>query len=881
MIKNYNSIVLLLALLCSGATFAQSTQKKFINYQGVARNAENQLMANESMTIGVALKFGASNAATVYEEIHTVTTDANGVFSLKIGNGASIIGDYDTLNWGQEAVYLSTSFNGKIIGTTEMMAVPYALSSGDADNQSATEVPYNNAASGLSATNTQEAIDELVGSGAVDADADPTNEIQTISFDAVSNEISLTDGGTITIPSGGTDADPENELQTLNFDSATNELSLTDGNTVTIPSGGTDADADPTNEIQTISFDVATNEISLTDGGTITIPSGGTDADADPTNELQDISLVGTELTITDGSTLDLAPIVPPGGTDNQNLVLTGNVLTIESGTGSVDLNTYRDDADADPTNEVDVTEQTGILVGDGSAVTGLLGTADGQVAKWDTASSTWIAGTDDTGSGGGGSSPWKIDVGDLYYDGGNVGIGIAPTSLLHVHSASGGSTKYTTGTGTGILDGVQIGVTNDLSGVVIGYFKNQEDGPLHFGTNNVTRMQIDNLGNVGIGTSGPTAKLDVDGSIRSSDLVGTEERNVMADATGNLIIGTGGGSSGLEKITQGANSGWRLKGVILANYGHIGDNAVDLSISTNPSTTRGATGKNSTTMGYKTIASHFSSTAMGGGAEASGAYSTAMGFSTKAESFSSLAIGRYNIGGSTFIGRSNWRAEDPLFEIGNGSNSSTKHNALTVLKNGNVGIGNHTPTSVLEVAHGKTQPTASDFTNALSIKNLEYDESWQLHAAHDLVLYKDGNLRGAFNSSSGAYLQLSDRRMKKDITPLGNGTLNKVMRLKPVSYLMKDQKDAKRNLGLISQEVQEVFPSLTNFIRDSGLLALSYTQLIPILVKAVQEQQETIDSLKHKIDIQDTNYDALLDRLVVLEKTQTFKKNSAANAKK
>lgn len=75
-----------------------------------------------------------------------------------------------------------------------------------------------------------------------------------------------------------------NELQTLSFDAGTNELSLSDGNSVTIPSGGTDADADPINEIQTISFDVSTNELSLSDGGTVTIPSSGTDADADPTN---------------------------------------------------------------------------------------------------------------------------------------------------------------------------------------------------------------------------------------------------------------------------------------------------------------------------------------------------------------------------------------------------------------------------------------------------------------------------------------------------------------------------------------------------------------------------------------------------------------------
>ena len=49
------------------------------------------------------------------------------------------------------------------------------------------------------------------------------------------------------------DANPTNEIQILSFDTNTNQLSISGANSVTIPTGGTDADADPTNEIQTIS----------------------------------------------------------------------------------------------------------------------------------------------------------------------------------------------------------------------------------------------------------------------------------------------------------------------------------------------------------------------------------------------------------------------------------------------------------------------------------------------------------------------------------------------------------------------------------------------------------------------------------------------------
>jgi S-adenosylmethionine:tRNA-ribosyltransferase-isomerase (queuine synthetase) len=69
----------------------------------------------------------------------------------------------------------------------------------------------------------------------------------------------------------------------------------------------------------------------------------------------------------------------------------------------------------------------------------------------------------------------------------------------------------------------------------------------------------------------------------------------------------------------------------------------------------------------------------------------------------------------------------------------------------------------------------------------------------------------------------------------------------------MKDQKDSRRNLGFISQEVQEIFPSITHYVKESDLLTLSYTELIPILIKALQEQQDIIETQNSKIEAQIT----------------------------
>nr|VFK66807.1 MAG: H-type lectin domain-containing protein [Candidatus Kentron sp. UNK]VFK72227.1 MAG: H-type lectin domain-containing protein [Candidatus Kentron sp. UNK] len=107
------------------------------------------------------------------------------------------------------------------------------------------------------------------------------------------------------------------------------------------------------------------------------------------------------------------------------------------------------------------------------------------------------------------------------------------------------------------------------------------------------------------------------------------------------------------------------------------------------------ASGYASVAFGDHTTASNLASTAFGFLTTASGQVSTAFGVNTTAQSFSSLVMGRYNvISGST----TGWVGTDPLFVIGNGSSSSNRRNAVTVLKNGKVGIGTASPEVELDV---------------------------------------------------------------------------------------------------------------------------------------------------------------------------------------
>ncbi|WP_299605447.1 hypothetical protein [uncultured Aquimarina sp.] len=209
---------------------------------------------------------------------------------------------------------------------------------------------------------------------------------------------------------------------------------------------------------------------------------------------------------------------------------------------------------------------------------------------------------------------------------------------------------------------------------------------------------------------------------------------------------------SGLEAIDEGNGKGWRLIGSNADNYGDIGENAIDLSVSSNASTTNGALGFSSFALGYNAsaqnsydtsignfaISSGASSTAIGANASATGGnslalghlanasgndsrafgsnataqgfgsfasgsvsnaigthsvafgnvvtsngdYSYSLGNNTISDAYSSFVVGRYNVGGGT---TDSWVETEALLEVGNGTSSTSKSNALTILKNGTI----------------------------------------------------------------------------------------------------------------------------------------------------------------------------------------------------
>ncbi len=156
------------------------------------------------------------------------------------------------------------------------------------------------------------------------------------------------------------------------------------------------------------------------------------------------------------------------------------------------------------------------------------------------------------------------------------------------------------------------------------------------------------------------------------------------------------------------------------------------------------------------------------------------------------------------------------------------------------------------------------------------------------------GNWGGYFSGSvysTGTY-QGSDKKLKSDITPL-SGALDLINQLKPASYNYKTKEYRHMNLpegrqyGLIADEVKEVLPGAVKLavqpaeyerigkvkgkkISDAvEFNAVNYTEIIPLLIGGMKEQQQMISDQQKAIkDLEKQNED-LLKRIIKLEKNK------------
>ena len=112
-----------------------------------------------------------------------------------------------------------------------------------------------------------------------------------------------------------------------------------------------------------------------------------------------------------------------------------------------------------------------------------------------------------------------------------------------------------------------------------------------------------------------------------------------------------------------------------------------------------------------------------------------------------------------------------------------------------------------------------------------------------------------------GSVITSSDARLKTNIQNLSYG-LKEILKLRPVTYALTANPAEEVTIGLIAQEVQKVVPEMvseahmeTNEATGAAtkvkneFLGLKYNALIPVLIKAMQEQQDQLESQQQQIE--------------------------------
>ncbi len=182
---------------------------------------------------------------------------------------------------------------------------------------------------------------------------------------------------------------------------------------------------------------------------------------------------------------------------------------------------------------------------------------------------------------------------------------------------------------------------------------------------------------------------------------------NSKATGPFSIAVGSDCEASGLKSMALGTSS--FASSNFATSLGYIcnasGDQSVaigNLNVAEGPfSLAMGyssiASGNYSATMGFDTKASGNFSTAAGYVSESRGNLSFALGMAIKSKSYAGFALGSYN-DSTDAADADNFDPNNRIFQVGNGTANNARSNAMTVLQNGNVGIGILAPSQKLEV---------------------------------------------------------------------------------------------------------------------------------------------------------------------------------------
>lgn len=605
--------------------------------------------------------------------------------------------------------------------------------------------------------------------------------------------------------------------------------------------------------------------------------TSGTDADSDPTNEIQDLQLNGTQLSITNNpsaTVIDLATVlgVP---TDNQNLNLTGNSLSIDRG-NSVDLSPYLDNTD---NQDLQLSGTTLSLTNDGTPVdlTPFMDNTDNQ---------------------------------DLNLTGNTLSLTNDPTTV--------DLSPYLDNTDDQDLNltGNTLSLTNDATSVDLSpYLDNTDNQDLQLAgntlslTNDATPVDLspylDNTDNQDLQLTGNTLSLTNDGT--TVDLSPYKQDLSLA---GNVLSLSGDptpvtlpsliGSSGTQNFLAKWNN---VAGTTLGSS-NLKDDGTTVSINANSGSTAAMLSISQLNTGDATLL-------FNRGASQNYAMGVDRSDADKFKISNNTEVGtndRFVItpGGYVGIGTSNplrpldvfgqsavTNGTDGMFmDIQNDDNDNGamagirfKVNMAPYIDESNkaaiffqrncascFGLGNLI--FAVNTSADNSNVTTADTKMTIGAAGVTVPGSLNLngtvYAAGDpgsLGFSLTSNGPGSAPSWNLLGVLPSDQRLKTGIENLHYG-LSAVMQLRPVSYFMKADPTTER-FGLIAQEARLVVPELVPVNKTTGFYGVNYIELVPVLINAIKEQQQTIDqqreeneAIQKKLDDQEVRIKRLEDLL-------------------
>ena len=433
----------------------------------------------------------------------------------------------------------------------------------------------------------------------------------------------------------------------------------------------------------------------------------------------------------------------------------------------------------------------------------------------------------------------WENNGSYLYYDSSYVGIGTAtPESELHMVQLGGGTDNIqriatferastgTTTAGYGSLINLKLETSAgtstsaaEIGAVFIDPSDTTTKGAFIVKTKNnlgsTEKFRIDNLGDVGIGTQNPEGLLHLLGPADTRLKVETDytgassayavfERNETGQER-EFWIGTGLTGTDSFDIWDQTAASFRLSinkdgkiGIGHTNPNHL----LDLGTSTGPKLAlyQLAGGDDFYGFGISSgLLEIHASSATGATAEAA----------MVIDNSGRVGIGKTSLSYPFDVYSS--EAGKYVASIENGANTTGSHG--------------------LRIVAGEDTP--SGLNVLISFFRPQIGAAWLGYIAQD-------------GTGAVTYSTTSDQRLKENIADT-RYSLDDLKRIKVRDFNWKKDKSKKRNTGFIAQELFEIYPNAVSKSSDdsNNWWAVDYGKLTPIIVKAIQDQQEMVETLK------------------------------------